>query len=75
MYRLGLLFYNNEGTVKFSCYLSNNQILKKMIQLVFSMVLLAAVSLTSIDTAANAEDVKKTTRILKRLDDGQPLVD
>jgi hypothetical protein len=46
-----------------------------MIQLVFSMVLLVAVSFTSLETASSTDDGKKTARILKRLDDGQPLVD
>lgn len=43
-----------------------------MIQLIFSMILLAAFSLTSVDGSASSG---QDTKVVKRLDDGQPLVD
>lgn len=43
-----------------------------MIQLIFSIILLAATSLSSIDTTSSSD---KDTKIVKRLDDGQPLVE
>lgn len=43
-----------------------------MIQLIFSIILLAATSLTSIDAASSSD---QDTKIVKRLDDGQPLVE